>query len=347
MTRHTYILILLLCIPVSLWAMTPVADDELSSVTGRAGVNINADLTMNITIGTMAWGDASGIDTGFAQFGWGTADTTAGYVGVTNLTMTGVWIKSRDGNPVESFGDGYLPDGTYVGGHTGFGYTTLALKPITIDVGSGSSHGGATFVRFGLGSLQVFVTDMTMNVALGTSGTSLNQVLGSVNIGNMRMWINPTSYVDIYTASGVGVNMTFNVVLDEFLIGFVSWGDSDGAGSNIGTGGVPWFVNSTGGYVGLNQLLVGGPIELAGTVRIDVGTVSTGVYAAHGQTTVCHINFSDNFHVSIAGPITAYVRLHSARSLPQIGGLSTLGNIYISGFNLSIADNSWVDIWAH
>jgi len=319
---------MLLCMPLSLWAMTPVADDELSLVTGQAGVNINADVTMNIAIGTMAWGDASGIDTGFAQWGWGTADTTAGYVGVTNFNISGLRVAARE-NPLDNFN----------------GYTTTMLKPITIDVGSGLSHGGATFVRFGLGSLEIRMNSMTMNVALGTAGASLSQVLGTVNIASMIMYINPSSYVDIYTAGGVGVNFFMNVIIDQFSMGRLAWGDTDGAGSNVGAGGVPWFVNSTAGYVGLQLINVGGPISISGSVRIDVGTVNTGVYAAHGPTTVVHMVFGDNFTFNVTGPITANVRLGPNASL-QIGA-HELGNIYISSLNVAVADGSWVDIWAH
>lgn len=325
--KRVLTILAILLLPLSVWAMTPVSDSDLSNVTGQAGVNINADLTMNITIGTMAWGDASGIDTGFAQWGWGTADTTAGYVGVTGFNITNLRIKARESD-------------TYNG------YTTTMLKPITIDVGSGSSHGGATFVRFGLGSLQITMDSMTLTVALGTAGNALTQVLGTANLGPMGIYINPASYVDIYTASGVGVNFTMNVIVDQFSMTYMSWGDTDGAGTNVGAGGVPWFVNSGAGYIGLQNLIVGGPISITGTVRIDIGTVTTGVYAAHEPTTVVHISFADNFSFNVTGPITANVRLDSAAALNSAGA-HTLGDIYISSFGVSIANGSWVDIWAH
>ncbi|HOJ13333.1 MAG TPA: hypothetical protein PLT69_02420, partial [Deltaproteobacteria bacterium] len=100
-------------------------------------------------------------------------------------------------------------------------------------------------------------------------------------------------------------------------------------------------------------LIVGGPISITGTVRIDIGTATTGVYAAaaaaHGsttQTTVVHISFADNFSFNVTGPITANVRLDSAAALNSEGA-HTLGDIYISSFGVSIANGSWVDIWAH
>ncbi len=327
--KRVLTILAILLLPLSVWAMTPVSDSDLSNVTGQAGVNINADLTMNISIGTMAWGDATGIDTGFAQFGWGTGDTTAGYVGVTGFNITNLRIKAREND-------------TYNG------YTTTMLKPITIDVSSGTSHGATTFVRFGLGSLQISMDAMQMNVALGTAGNNLTQVLGVASLGPMAIYINPSSYVDIYTASGVGVNLTMNVIVDQFSMSYMSWGDTDGAGTNVGAGGVPWFVNTTAGYVGLANLVVGGPISITGTVRIDVGSVTTGVYAAaaHGPVSVVHISFADNFSFNVTGPITADVKLDSAYALNSANA-GTLGDIYISSFGVSIANGSWVDIWAH
>ncbi len=342
--------ILCLSAPSGLEAMTQATEDELSLVTGQAGVNINADLTMNIAIGTMAWGDASGIDTGFAQFGWGTSDTTAGYVGVTGFNISNLRIKAREG---DTYGTGYTAPGpSQVYNGTGaYGYSTYMLKPITIDVGSDSTYvtyNGATFVRIGLGSLQVSMDAMGMNVALGSAGSSLSQVLGSVNVGGMNLYVNPTSYVDIYNAkpgSARAVFFTFNLVFDRFDMDYLSWGDSDGAGTNVGSGGVPWYVNSTTGYIGLDNLVVGAPIKVTGTVIIDVGTASTGVYAAHGPTTVVHIIFQRPFTVSV-GTITADVRLDSTAGFTGANA-HTMGDIYLAGFGMTVQQGSWVDIWAH
>ena len=62
----TFLAIMLL--PLSVWAMTPVTDSDLADVTGQAGVSINADLTMDINIGTMAWGDGDGISAYWSPF---------------------------------------------------------------------------------------------------------------------------------------------------------------------------------------------------------------------------------------------------------------------------------------
>jgi len=347
--KRVLTILAILLLPLSVWAMTPVSDSDLSNVTGQAGVNINADLTMNITIGTMAWGDGSGVDTAFQKYGWTSTNTNAGYVGITGFNLTNLRIKARE---TDGFGTGYALSGTnfiYTGAGT-LGYSTNMLKPITIDVGSGALYGGQTFVRFGLGSLQFSLDALTMNVALGATGPTINQVLGTANLGPIAVYINPYSFVDIYTAAGVGVNFTFGIIIDQFTMTYMSWGDTDGAGTNVGVGGVTWFANSTAGYVGLQNLVVGGPIAIGGTVRIDVGTVAPalGIYAgAVGHAvSVVHISFADNFHLNVAGPITANVRLDSVAALNSANA-GTLGDIYISGFGLSIVNGSWVDIWAH
>jgi len=328
----------LMLLPLSVMAMTPVTDSTLSDVTGQAGVNINADLRMNIGIGTVAWGDADGVGV-LTAYGWNNIQT-GGYVGVNNFNITNLRIKARE---TDTFN----------------GYAAPAmLKPITIDVVTGDSvtgHGDAvTFVRFGLGSLEISMNSMSLEVALGTS-TTLDQVLGTANLGAMALYISPFSYVDIYTAAGVGVNMNFNVIVDQFSMSYISWGDTDGAG-NAGIGVQIWMspLATSAGYIGLENLVVGGPITITGTVRIDVNTSYAGIYA-HGVVgtdpgaapiSVVHIGFSDNFNINVFGPITANVKLDGAAALNSANA-KTLGDIYITGFNLDIINGSWVDIWAH
>jgi len=341
----TFLAIMLL--PLSVWAMTPISDSDLSNVTGQAGVNINADVTMNIGLGTIAWGDASGVDA-YASLGtnW-TADAGAGYVGATGFNITNLRIKARE---TDSYGSGYSSAGTA----TPDTYNTIYLKPITIDVSSGSAHGGNTYVRFGLGSLQITMDSMSFAVKLGPTGAGLaasTQELGTANIGAMGIFINPSSYVDIFAHGGSGVTLALNVKVDQFNLDYVSWGDSDGLGGVDHAGTVTWISSAmqSAGYIGLDSLVVGGPITITGEVAIDVVTSAAGVYA-HGApgtpVTVCHISFPSLFNVNVAGPITAEVKLDSVAALNSANA-GTLGDIYISGFNLDILAGSWVDIWAH
>jgi len=330
-------------------AMTPVTDSDLAGVTGQAGVNINADLLMNVNIGTMAWGDSTGIDR------WNNVvDTTdsAGYIGITNFSLQGLHIIAREGETYNGYNE------------------ATDLAPITIDVATGTKGGlTTTFVRFGLGSLKISTGAMDFGVWLGSSGASLGttaaQKLGDVYINGIAMYIQPGSYVDIYNNRGAGtsgVTMDLNVTIDRFEMSTISWGDSDGlTATQNGTGANGW-ISGTGvatgaGFVGLDNLQVG-VITITGTVTIDVGSITgTGKYALTTKfhtgavnQGVVHIGFGGTgsvFGIHVAGPITANVKLSNAKTLVDSGAASTLGDIYISGFNVDIAGPSWVDIWAH
>ncbi len=348
--KRLSILLILLTLPLSVWAMTPVSDSDLSNVTGQAGVNINADLIMNVRIGTMAWGDSDGlVDAG----AWPTWPTTAdgGYVGVTNFNLTNLRIKARETDTFDT-------------------YTTLQLKPITIDVAQDPAiYGGRTFVRMGLGSLQISFDALSMTVALAPYSTfagTLTEEMGSVNVGDIAVYIDPKSYIDIFSHAGQGVNIVMDIELDEVTLGYVSWGDSDGLpAGNTGAGGCLWMAaGATGpGYIGISDFTFG-VIKVSGEVIIDVNTTYGGIYA-HGivgstpgaaPVTVCHIAFGSNgplgyFNVDVAGPITGIVKLGNVAALDLTGtpvpSMGTLGDIYLTGFGLDIAAGSWVDIWAH
>jgi hypothetical protein len=336
--RTAFIVFLYLTmVPLSLSAMTPATDDELSGVTGRAGVNINADVTMNISIGTLAWGDADGIGALAALPGPWVTTAHGGYVGVGEFELTNLNIKAREY-------DNYN------------GYTTAMLKPITIDVAQDPGiHNGRTFVRFGLGSLEISFEAISTTVALNRHDTftgTLSEEMGSIHVGELWCYINPASYVDVWSHAGQGVNLTFGIALDHLSIDYVSWGDNDGLpGGNIGAGGVVWMAAGSrmrGGYAGFADIEFGAPVTLSGTVTIDVATSSAGIYA-HGApgtpTTVCHMAFSDNFTIA-TGVITADMKLDRIANLDSTDA-GTLGNIYLDQVELAVANGSWIDIWAH
>ena len=343
----TFLAIMLL--PLSVMAMTPVSDQTLSDVTGQAGVNINADLMMDIAIGTLAWGDADGITASGSHPAWGTTDG-GGYVGVTGFDIDGLRIKARETDTYHEYA------------------APAQLKPITIDVATDPNiYDGATFVRFGLGSLEISMGALDFDVRLGTVAADLEDsgnLLGVVSIGAMGIYIDPVSYVDIFADATCGVNIAMNIEIDKFNIGYVSWGDTDGV-TNTGMGAMPWMAAASAGYVGLANLQIGGPITVAGQLAIDVNTAYAGTYS-HGivgtdvgaaPVSVVHIQFgsdvysdptlgaADLFSV-LVGPITAEVKLDRVAALSTINA-GTLGDIYISGFGLDIYGGSWVDIWAH
>jgi hypothetical protein len=339
--KNAFAFLAFLFIPLSVMAMTPVTDSDLSDVTGQAGVNINADLTMNISIGTLAWGDGNGIggfNSGTDTSTWTTV-SQGGYVGMTGFNITGLRIKARE---TDNF-NGY--------------YTSVYLKPITIDVATGTKNGvdGTTFVRFGTGSLQINMDGLSLGIQLGPT-PSLGQVLGTANIGPMGVYFNPDSYIDIYAHSGCGVNFDINAIIDQLTLDYVSWGDTDGLpGGN--TGAVNWIgASSTPGYIGFDSLVVGGLITLEGTVAFDIVSqaANTSVYSGQGiaqilgqgACSILHISFPRNFKIGITGPITGILKLDSTPGLSSANA-GTLGDIYLSAFNVEIAARSWVDIWAH
>jgi len=363
--KRVLTILALLLLPLSVWAMTPISDSDLSAVTGQAGVNINADLLMNVRLGTMAWGDSDGIDAVGSWPTWAASDD-GGYVGIKGFNLTNLRIKARDTN--DGFGD-YSAIG-------GAGYVTSYMKPITIDVAQTAGlYGGRTFVRMGLGSLKISMDALTMTVALqpyDTFAGDLTEEMGTVNVGAMTVYISPSSYIDITTpgvasGQGQGVKMVFNITLDEITLGYLSWGDTDGLPvgstgySESPTGTTPTVVwmaagASSAGYIGLEDVNFG-IVKINGAVVINVVTSLAGVYA-HGApgdpapyapVTVCHMTFGGPlgyFNVDVAGPITANVKLDNLAALNGANA-GTLGDIYITGFGLDIARGSWVDIWAH
>jgi hypothetical protein len=212
----TFFTIILL--PLSVWAMTPVSDSDLSNIVGQAGVSINPNLTMNIAIGTMAWGDADGINPASAYNPWSTMGLNGGgYIGINNFNISNLRIRLRTNDTYNS-------------------YNSLFMKPMTIDVATDftTGHGaaGTTFVRLGLGAVRISMDELQYEVALGSHAATdyigatpnLNQRLGVVSMGAMDVYVNPRSYVDVSSHSAHGVTFDVNVTLDQIKIPYISWG---------------------------------------------------------------------------------------------------------------------------
>ena len=141
--------------------------------------------------------------------------------------------------------------------------------------------------------MEIKVSSMSFAIGLGThtgvtasAPPQLNEVLGTVSMGSIGIYISPYSYVDIYSSRGTGasvegVSFGIHMQIDQFNMSYISWGDTDGfknteSAGGVYTGGMVWASASTAGYIGLQNLQVGGPITITGTVNIDVGTVSYG-----------------------------------------------------------------------
>ena len=72
-------------------------------------------------------------------------------------------------------------------------------------------------------------------------------------MGSIGIYISPYSYVDIYSSRGtgasLGVSFGIHMQIDQFNMGYISWGDNDGFKNTESAGGAlywlwltsPWF----------------------------------------------------------------------------------------------------------
>ena len=334
------VLFVFVALPMSVMAMQSITDNELSSVTGQAGVSINIDLTANLTVGTVAWGDSDGF-TGY---------TNAGFVGIEGLNLS-VHMSGRH-------------DGAFsTGGATAVGY--MANDPITIDVGTNGS--GATLVRIGLPTFHITVstlqTDIFVSGATAGAPTSTTaQQLGAIYMSGIEIRLGQSAtpsdaasfnsgYVTLGAAGvgNTGINIGFNVAIDSVAIGTLSYGNTTSilAGS--------FGAAATAGYVGVTGLNLD-DVNIAGGVAIGIGTLDTAALnaagASQGVITQVNIVIANGTTISIPGAITGTVVLAQDQTLTT--GAGTLGNFYIGGVTAQIVNNvgslstqSLIQIWAH
>jgi hypothetical protein len=319
----------LLFLPLSAQAMIPLSDIELSSVTGQAGVNINPDIVMNLSMDTLAWGDSDGINPGpYSPSSWGSS-TDGGYFGIRDFTVSSLAIQSRS-------------DDTYGG------YDAATMwKPFTIDVATGGDHdAGETYVRLGIGAYEISADsiDATFSLAPHSGFTgALNQDLLAVHIGGLEVYINPLSSVDISNSRGTGssgITFTLDVGIDQWNMGELSFGDRDGLGAGTTNA---WIGNGTGaGWVGFSNARISN-LLLNGQVDLDVVTVTEGRYADFdGPTTLVRFNFT-GCRLEL-DTLSAAVKLDRTPSLHSTGS-TTMCDFFIADASLQV--NGWLDIWAH
>ena len=252
-----------------------------------------------------------------------------------------------------------------VAGEKGSG-TFTPFAPLTIDVATGTAavpfYGeGVTFVRIGLGSLQVAMDSMDANVELGpdagyigdgnglaTGVPNLKYQLGSLYLGDLYLRIGGNSYVDIFNARGAGtqgVTINTNVILKEFSVGVLSWGDADGVDwafsvdaesvlgthtvdSNLMTPDAADPIADAAGFVGLKDLNIDW-LSISGRIDIDV---ATDPWPAVPGTTWTFVQIGlDNLTVNMSG-LTTTAALGAAKdNLNQ-----ELGELYISSAVITV-----------
>lgn len=223
------------------------------------------------------------------------------------------------------------------------------FKPLTIDVATdaGEDHGVAntTFVRIGLGSLEIAVSSMNIPVALGGSTVptdppddqipNLNQTLGSVYMSGLMVRILGSSYVDIYNgrAGAQGVTLGLDVTVKSLKITQLSWGDADGF---VGFGNT-----EEAGYVGLENLTIDG-LTVKGKVDIDVATTgTTNDYEDGVAVTFVRLGLND-LEIGL-GAVDATAVLGDKNDFS--GTKYELGSIYMSATTITFATGTYLDIF--
>jgi hypothetical protein len=342
-------LIACLILPLSAMAMTTIADNELSTVTGQAGVSINVDVTASLAIGTIAWGDSDGA----AAFGY----ASMGFVGLDNMNMT-IHIGGRTDTV---YSGGTISNGPL--GTTG-GANYFLNKPITIDVGSSAT--GAAVVVIGLPTFHITVSSLDSQIFLsggtlagGPTSTSA-QGLGEIYLANVdvKLGIGTTAatmdagYVTISSTpvgGNSGIVVGLNVKIGSVSIGTMSYGNNTSLLTGFGLG-----TAATAGFVGMTNLTLNN-MTIAGQVMIGVGTLNTTALcptSTLGTITQVSLVFVPGFNINFGtSAITGTILLGPTKDLV---GSKELGNFYLQGLNLTLLDNvgsysphSVVQIWAH
>jgi len=326
--------------PVSVLAMTAISDDEMAQVTGQRGVSINVDVTANLSIGTIAWGDSDG----FAGY------SNAGFVGIEGLDLT-IHFSGRHDGPFATTGPSAV------------GY--MGNKPITIDVGS-DTLGWTTQVRIGLPTSHLTVSELQADIFIsgvtaGAPTSTTAQQLGAIYMNGIEILLGESSspavassynagYLTIGAAGSGnrGINFGFDVNIDSINIDTISYGNTTSilAGS-FGTA-------ATAGYIGVTDLTIG-HMNIDGGFNIGIGTLNTdAINNGHGQGIITQVNIliHHNTTVTIPSAITGTVVLAQDQELTT--GADELGNFYIGSVTARIVNNvgslstpSIIQIWAH
>ncbi len=264
MMKKTFsIATVILLIPFSVFAKNIIPDNGLHKVTGQAGMSIDVDLTFDITLETAYWRDDDGLGVG--------SGTTEGWVGLKNFSAKNTKIYSAKDPLTQEI-------------------TKMAIDVVTEGAANASGHGeGTTYVRISMGSLAIDMEQLQFDVGLGSS-KRLEQNLGSVYLGGLKLLFNKASRVDILTvkdskASGIGTDLDLNI--ESLKLDALSWGNSKGNKDGV---------SDLAGYFGLSGLSIT-TLKIVGPLTINVAT------NASDATTLQSVPFS------VFGPGVSYVHI--------------------------------------
>jgi len=260
-----------------------------------------------LTLDTLSWGDADGYAgaTGF------------GGVGLRNLAIRNLNVA----------GEATVDEATIQAGEDG-----ISLLPV-----------GTVFVRIGLSKLDLSMESLDTDIALGNRKDNLNQVLGSVYLGDLKMSM--TGRVDIHTpsASTQGIVLDLDAKFPQLTMSALSWGDADGFSSH-----------PNAGYVGLRNTEIKG-LEVAGRVGIDVATADSSEQASRMSPSFVRITLgsvnADTMPTIGNGGLFIGIKyfgtdmiLDSIKTLDSPSRKS-LGSLYFSGIEISVKGK--INIGAH
>ena len=288
-----------------------------------AATNLDFGLTIpTLTLNTLSWGDPDGFE----------GSPGAGGVGLKNLAISNLAIDGRAtiGTETVQAGDG------------------MTLLPV-----------GTAFVHMGFSNLDVSMDSLNTDVALGNAKDNLNQVLGSVYLGGLKMRMDGDLDIHTPSASTQGIVLELDVNFPKINLDALSWGNDGGIG---GMAVAELAGKTSAGFIGLSNLAIA-DLQVAGRVSIDVATIESPV-AFTSSDLIKHYQM---------GPTFVRIGLGTGNSdiLPSVGsgalfvGLRTLktdiildkeaklisvdrgrlGSVYIE--NMLIGINGAVYIWAH
>lgn len=155
--KRVLIVLAALLLPLSVMAMTPVSDNDLSGITGQAGVTIGvSQLHITLKLDTVTWGDVDGLYNGTNNVGY----EAAGFI---NMEIADVPM-----------------------------HINIAAMTLTIDVGSdlaGTGFNGNTAVVIGISNFNMSMDAFEMS---GIYLDATNGVLTDYMGGYSADYWNPT-----------------------------------------------------------------------------------------------------------------------------------------------------------
>jgi len=285
--------------------------------------NLDFGLTIpTLTLNTLSWGDPDGFE----------GSPGAGGVGLKNLAISNLAIDGRAtiGTETVQAGDG------------------MTLLPV-----------GTAFVHMGFSNLDVSMDSLNTDVALGNAKDNLNQVLGSVYLGGLKMRMDGDLDIHTPSASTQGIVLELDVNFPKINLDALSWGNDGGIG---GMAVAELAGKTSAGFIGLSNLAIA-DLQVAGRVSIDVATIESPV-AFTSSDLIKHYQMGPTFvriglgtgnsdifpgvgsgalFVSIKTLNTDVILDKDARLISVDKG--RLGSVYIE--NLLIGINGAVYIWAH